>query len=181
MGELTDMKKKSIIFFILTLCCIICLSCILTGCSSNNVEFVKQSFKVDSIDYYDILNRISVTVKFDIKSSVTCEFNVKYVIAVKNTSTGKIAFTKELKENGAIDDGTTKTLTKYVSFDISDYSSIQSLMDNATIELQSIDVGNASSNGISEEYDAYAIGFGVTAALLCVALLVFFVMDKLCN
>ncbi len=175
------MKKKSIIFFMLTLCCIICLSCILTGCSSNNVEFVKQSFKVDSIDYYDILNQISVTVKFDIKSSVTCGFNVKYVIAVKNSSTGKVALTKELKENGTIDGGTTKTLSKYVSFGISDYSSIQSLMDNATIELQSIEVENASSNGISEEYDTYAIGFGVTAALLYVALLVFFVIDKLHN
>lgn len=172
------MKKRSTVFLLLTLF-IVCLLCTLTGCSSNKIRYVNQSFHVDSANFDTNADKMSISYSFDIKSSVDCEFNIKYVLAVINLWAEEVSFTKEFTINDDIKKGQTETYSRTVNFDKSDYEYIHSLMNNATIELQSINIERKKvKGGVKEEHDGYAVGFGIVSALLLAGLITLFVLDK---
>ena len=175
------MKKKIIICLLLTIC-IACLGCTLTACSSNAVEYVESSFYVKDISYNEYSYRDYITLaanyEFKIKSTATCECDLKYVIAVKYTATGKTAFTKEFQYSGKIEHGETKTISKYSYWDEDDYADINYLKNNATIELISVEIDKIDPQGVNELYDGYAIGVGVSAAVILIGLTVVLIIDQ---
>ena len=173
------MKKKLIICLLLTLC-IVCLLGALTACSSNSIKYVDGSFDYD-ISYKDDVgysyddSRVNSNFSFKIKSTATREFEIKYIIAVKYSDTGEVAFTEEYKKSGSINHGETKTISGYEGFYKRNY---KQLWNNTTIELVSVEINNVETHGVNELYDGYAIGFGIVSGIILIGLSVVLILDK---
>lgn len=175
------MRKKllTVCLLILTVAALLCL----TACSANNIQYVQSSFQVTEINYYDSIHSINGTIEFEIKSPIDCSCDLKYTVAVKNATTNKTAFSKEINVYGCkIKKDEAQKIVKYLSFDSDNYSEtvLDSLMDNAIIELQDIEIIDKTS-GANEQYDDYAIGFGVASGILLIGLITLFIVIKICS
>ena len=168
------MKKKIILLLLLVVCTVSSL-CLLTACNSNGVEFLSVDPVKDAY-FGDYDSSVTRYIYFNFKSTATCNFECTFTVIVKNADAGEVLFTEDGKIRGEIKKGEEKRREYYF------YVTKEELNDftgYAEFEVKDVKILKTEIQGANEQYDGYAIGFGVAAAILLVGLVVVFVLDRL--
>ncbi len=163
--------KKKIILILLLIVCIASSLCVLTACSVNKVEFLG----VDPVRYANVgSNNVYKSIYFNFKSPSDCSFSFTFTVVVKNADTEEIVFTKDYEKNADIIKD--EDLKVYHFFD--EEGECFAGVRRAILEIKNVKIADVESQGISEQYDGYAMGFGIAAAVLIIGLTALFVLDK---
>lgn len=164
--------KKKIILILLLIVCIASSLCVLTACSVNKVKFVG----VDPIGkkYVGSSNNVYGYINFNFKSPSNCSFSFTFTVVVKNADTQEIVFTKDYEENADV----IKDEDLKVDHFFDEKGKCFAGVEYAIIEVKNVKITDVESQGIAEQYDGYAMGFGIAAAVLIIGLTALFVLDK---
>lgn len=162
--------KKKVILILLLIVCIASSLCVLTACSVNKVEFLG----VDPIGKLLMSGYgLDKNIYFHFKSPSNCSFSFSFTVVVKNADTEEIVFTKDYEKNVDI----IKDEDLEVRYNLYERD-VDGVGYYAIIEVKNVKIADVESQGISEQYDGYAMGFGIAAAVLIIGLTVLFVLDK---
>lgn len=163
--------KKSLKVFCAVIACIVLMCPLFAGCVTDGY-LVHDSFECNNIQSGYV--SVSVGGTFQIYFKQSGIFSVSYDLNLYYGSQKKLVATKNLAEEVKGNEKESKKLSFYSSFpvtwDIYGYSN--------TYEVRISNVKISAKNKYDTSQD-YAIGFGVTAAVLTCGITAFFIITKL--
>lgn len=157
------MKKFK--YLILTLVSALCLCTAFSGCSDVNASYVENSFTITHTYYYINIEKLDVDYEFKIDVKKAGRYKIDYVI-YQGYSENNVLSQKDVSDTISSNGGE-YTLSSFVTLETS-YSTRNVYIKDITI----------TQIGDETGYNAYAIGFGVTGAVILGGLIALFVCDK---
>ncbi len=156
---------KKLKYLILTLVSALCLCTAFSGCSDVNASYVENSFTITHVYDYSSINQIGVDYKLKIDVQKTGMYKVDYVI-YQGYSQNNVLSQKDVSDTISSNGG---------EYTISSYVTLETSYSTQNIYIKDITI---TQIGDETGYNAYAIGFGVTGAVILGGLIALFVCDK---
>lgn len=130
-------------------------------------NYVEGSLKVSDCTYSSSSNRLTVYGSFDVKLPKTGEYKISYVLVQTNAKG---------EPTGAEKKCSATITTNKKEYTVEFLSRIDTMSNSTNVNIKDV---TAKLVGDETGHDAYAIGFGVTGAVLLGGLITVFVLDKL--
>ena len=157
--------KKSLKVLFAVIVCIVLMCPLFAGCAAGDAEYVEGSFDYEITLVYGV----KIEGSFDVNFKEEGSYTVKYTLSLYNKSTKQLAESRYEEKNITVMGRETKNIYIY------DYLPNLPTTVNYTVEISNITITKQRSYDNSQDY---AIGFGVTAAVLTCGITAFFIITK---
>ena len=158
------MKKLKL--FLAALICVLCICPAFAGCSTDNAEYIEDSFAYNVDDYLGALGKQPVDISFNLKIKKAGKYKVEYTL-----------YGYDENDNNKWKQSYSKNVSCEVtdSYKVSSYISVSTTAGTKKVTIKDIKITEVKDEAL---YTDIALGLGISAAVLTVAVVTLFVLEK---
>jgi len=138
------------------------------GCAKGEGKYVDGSFGYNNLVIYEYSEALSVNISFEVELSAKGKYEIDYVVLLISRLTGEVLNEERVHNN-------ITTNEKIEEIHNSLYMNVKCTASAADFDIKDIKIKYV---GDETGYEKYAIGFGVTGAVLVVGLVGLFILNK---
>lgn len=167
------MKRRLKTLLIICACALCAFAVCFSGCGKRDAEYISESFKYNVEPKYD--KWFNCSYSFDVKIYERGRYELSFDITAVAATGGSVMYGDAVKFTYNFEKN--ETFTKSGFFNVERESGSTSTSEDIKIVISNVTVRRLDNKDDSE-YKSYAIGFGVSSAVILAGLIAFFIADK---